>query len=93
VLRLFMVNSLVRAVAKKVVVMHAKTAASRGSKRESWVHKLIIVSIVYGSRRAHLDEMGARIFAAFMRALISSDLKDQGRPWKAMNGVPSMYSI
>ena len=48
--KLLTVNSPVRAVAKKVVVRHAKTAALMGSDKGSWLRSFVKMSMVYGSR-------------------------------------------
>ena len=61
--KFFTVNSPVHAVAKNVVVRQAKMVASRGLVSNRREQILIMVSIVYGSRGGHFEEVGARVFA------------------------------
>ena len=87
---LLTVNSPVCAVAKKVVVRHAKMAASRGWDMERCARNFSMVLIVNGSRGGRLEEGGARILAAFTRASVSSELKDQGRPWMVCHACTAL---
>jgi hypothetical protein len=61
--QVFMVNSPSRAAVKKVVVRHAKTAASSGCDRLSWARTATISSMRSGRRLGSLSASGVDFLA------------------------------
>ena len=58
------VNLPVWAVVKKRVVRNAKTAVLRGKVKKSCSQIMMMLSMVYSSWGGHLEDVGARVFAA-----------------------------
>ena len=73
-------NSPRRAAEKKVVVRHAKTAASSGLERSSFVAKDEMMSRVIGPRLGFLEDRGARMAAPSSAAFILATFMCQGAP-------------